>query len=57
MYCATATCASFLDYVIHLHNNEVNYIIIIITSSSQTVRSYALIFCTYVSWVNMMKMV
>jgi hypothetical protein len=32
-------------------------IIIIITFSSQTVRSFALIFYTYVSWVNWMNMV
>jgi hypothetical protein len=31
-------------------------LIIIITSSTQTVRSFALIFYTYVSWVNRMKM-
>jgi hypothetical protein len=36
-----------------VHNNEVNYLIIIITSSSQTVRSFALIFYTYISWVKM----
>jgi hypothetical protein len=32
-------------------------LIIIITSSTQTVRRFALIFYTYVSWVNRIKMV
>jgi hypothetical protein len=34
---------SFLDYVIQLHNNEVNYLLLIVTSCSQMVRSFALI--------------